>query len=920
VLYGRDRERAEIWALLEAARASRSGALVLRGEAGIGKSALLEDARDRATDMHVLAACGVESESELAFAALHQLLRPALSSADNLPAPQAEALAVALGLEAGETPERFLVFAACLTLLSELAENRPVLCLVDDAHWLDEASADALRFVARRLEAEGIVLLFGAREGDPRVFKAPDVPSLVVDGLDSEAAAVVLARSGLEVASAVRQSLVAQARGNALALVELPSVLTEAQLAGDEPLPDALPLTGQLEAVFSRRVAALPDETRQFLLVAAADDTEDVTIVARAGGLLDLDARALDAAEEARLVIVRGSRLEFRHPLIRSAVYGSATSSEQRKAHRALAAALAEDRERADRRAWHLASSAIEQDPDVVRALEDAAQRAEERAGHVAAARALERAAELAEAGAGRGALLVRAARNLGHAGRDEAAVARARDAALHVTDPAFVADLAEIQGVAAIRGGRPHEVVSVLMEAAEGVSAIDPAKALELLMDASISAWQAGDRAAYLEVARRAIGVDAPAENEFATVIKRSFQGFLATAERRPAEGAPLLRQVVDWGVTAEEPYHVIWASFAAFWLNDGAQFAVLVERAAELARARGELGALAEALGMRSTGLASEHRLEEALVTASEALELCRELGASNVALTPRAALAFVAAIQGRDEEAKSHGEAVLAEASERSLPLRASVAASALAQSDLAQGRWVEALERLDSLLARDSGPLDPVVGSTLADKIEAAVRAGRLDEARAALGLLEERAAFSGTRSMQPRAAAYRGLLSEGDEATAHFEEALRLAPDARPLDLGRIHLLFGEHLRRGRRRADARVQLRLALEVFERLRAEPWAERARVELRASGETARKRDPTTAEQLTPQEVQIASLVSSGMTNKEVAAQLFLSPRTIDAHLRNIFGKLGVRSRTQLARLELGADERLSAASAV
>jgi DNA-binding CsgD family transcriptional regulator len=908
VLYGRDRERSEIWALLEAARSSRSGALVLRGEAGIGKSALLEDARDRASDMHVLSARGVESESELPFAALHQLMRPALAYADKLPEPQARAFAVALGLDEGEAPERFLAFVACLTLLSELSEHRPVLCLVDDAHWLDEASADALRFVARRLGAEGIALLFAAREGDIRAFEAEDVPSLTVTGLDNEASAVLLARGRAEVAPSVQQSLVAQAGGNALALVELPSVLTQAQLAGDEPLPEALPLTRQLEAVFSQRVAQLPDETRRFLLVAAADDTEDVTIVSRAGALLELGLRALDPAEEARLVQVRGTRLEFRHPLIRSAVYGAATSGERRGAHRALAAALADDRDRADRRAWHLAASAIEQDPDVVRALDEAAERAEERAGHIAAARALERAAELSDDVAARGARLARAARNLSIAGRDELAATRAKEAAGFVTDPVLRAALAQVQGVAAIRGGRPREVVPVLTEAARVVAPVDPAKALELLMDASICAWQAGDRAAYLEVARSATVVAPPKGDEFASVITRSFAGFLAMAERKPAEGAPLLREVVEWGAVAEEPYHAVWASFAAFWLGDATRYRLLVEHAGTLARARGELGALAETLGMRSTGLAMEHRFEEATVAASEAVELARELGAWNLELLPRAALAIVAAVQGRDEEARAHGQAVVEEATERGLPLRASVAVYALALADLAQGRWGDALERLDSLLGADGGPLDPVVGATISDKIEAAVRAGRVEEAKAALPLFEERAAYAGLPSIQPRLLAYRGLLSDGDEATAHFEEALRLGQDARPLDLARIHLLFGEHLRRSRRRSEARVQLRAAVEAFERLRAEPWAERARAELRASGETARKRDPSTVDQLTAQELHIAQLVSGGLTNKEVAAQLFLSPRTIDAHLRNIFGKVGVRSRTQLARLEL------------
>src|SRR5262245_24121596 len=389
MLYGRDPEREAIGALLDAARESRSAALVLRGEAGIGKSALLEDTRDRAGDMHVLVARGVESESELPFATLHQLLRPALDRVDLLPLPQAAALPSALGLEEGGGRERFLVFAAALSLLSELAERRPVLCLVDDAHWLDEPSSDALQFVARRIDAEGIVLLFGARDDEQRLFEAKGVPSLRVGGLDEEAASALLGRGGADGAPAVRDHLLEQTRGNALALVELPSALSAEQLAGRAALPEALPLTRQLERVFHERVARLPEETRRVLVVAAADESEDLGVVSSVGAALGIPADALGAAERSGLVDIHGSRLVFRHPLVRSAVYGAATSGERRRAHAALADALDGDDAQADRRAWHLASSVAGSDERVLRALDEAAERAAQRAGHVAAARAL---------------------------------------------------------------------------------------------------------------------------------------------------------------------------------------------------------------------------------------------------------------------------------------------------------------------------------------------------------------------------------------------------------------------------------------------------------------------------------------------------------------------------------------------------
>ncbi len=325
VLFGRDAERALIGALLDAARDSRSGVLALRGEAGVGKTVLLDDARERAGDMHVLSARGVESESELPFAALHQLLRPALRHLDRLPAPQAAALQSALGLADGAGQERFLIYSACLSLLSELAEERPVLCLVDDAHWLDEGSSDALQFVARRLDAEGVVLLFGAREGDVRTFEAPDVPSHTVGGLDDASAAALLAHAAAAAAPQVRERLLEQTHGNALALVELPAALSAAQLAGEEPLPEALPMTRRLERVFHERVARLPAPTRLALLAAAADDSESAGVVERAVATLSSGGFALGAAEEAGLLTIDGGRVRFRHPLVRSAVYGAAT-------------------------------------------------------------------------------------------------------------------------------------------------------------------------------------------------------------------------------------------------------------------------------------------------------------------------------------------------------------------------------------------------------------------------------------------------------------------------------------------------------------------------------------------------------------------------------------------------------------------
>jgi DNA-binding CsgD family transcriptional regulator len=907
VLFGRDRERAEIWTLLEAARSSRSGALVLRGEAGVGKSALLDDTRDRAGDMHLLSARGVESEAELPFAALHQLLRPALGRLDRLPGPQGSALASALGLDDESAPERFLIFTACLSLLSDLADARPVLCLVDDAHWLDDASSDALQFVARRLDAEGIAMLFAAREGDVRRFEAPDLPPLTIGGLDAQAAEELLTRVG-HVSASVRARLVAQTEGNALALVELPSALSADQLAGREPLPEALPMTRQLEAVFSERVRDLPDDTRRFLLLAAADDSEDVRVVARASERLGIDSRALDAAEQAGLVTVHRVRLEFRHPLVRSAVYGAATSSDRRAAHAAIAEALAGGGEELDRRAWHLAAAAIEPDADVVQALDDAALRAEQRAGHASAARALERAAALSADPSERAERLVRAARNLAIAGRDEQALAVAEQAESIADEATLRAELAHVRCVAAIRRGRPHELAAELIEVAREVAPLDPLTAVQLLMDAMSAAWQGANAGDYLEATTAAEAIEAPPGDEVCAVLLGSVNGFKRMMSGDPA-GVPLIERLVVFGDTFEEPRHVVWASFGAAWLGDSVRLEQLLVRAAELARRRGELGTLSEALGMRSAYLFFGQRFDEASVAAGEAAELAREVGAENMELLPGSALALVSAVRGDEEGARRQAEQVLEQARAKGFLLRVTPAVYALALVDLGAGRWDEALERLGALFQAESAALDPVVGLVLPDTIEAAVRASKPEQARTALAMLEAWAGSSRAEGPQAWLAASRALLAEGEEAARHYEEAVGLAEQAGPFDFARIRLLYGEYLRRERRRTDARAQLHAALEAFERLRAEPWAERARAELRATGETARKRDPSTTDQLTPQELQISRLVAEGLSNKEIAAQLFLSPRTIDSHLRNVFSKLGIKSRTQLARIPLG-----------
>jgi DNA-binding CsgD family transcriptional regulator len=910
VLVGRDAERALIGALLDAARDSRSGTLALRGEAGVGKTVLLDDARARASDMHVLSARGVESESELPFAVLHQLLRPALGLLDRLPAPQAAALQTALGLADGGGQERFLIYSGCLSLLSELAEERPVLCLVDDAHWLDTGSSDALQFVARRLDAEGVVLLFGAREGDVRVFEAPDVPSHTVEGLDEAAASELLAHAAATAAPQVRERLLEQTHGNALALVELPTALTDAQLAGDEPLPEALPMTRRLERVFHERVARLPAPTRLALLAAAADDSENAAVVERAMATLSSGALALADAEQAGLISVDGGRLAFRHPLVRSAVYGSATSTERRAVHWALAAALEDDDEQADRRAWHLASSALEPDEGIVQALDKAAERAVERGGHAAAAKALERAAALTLDRTARARRLTRAASLSTLMGRDAQALALAEQAEALTDDPALRAQCAFVHGVASLRRGRPRDAIPALIAAASGVASQDAGRAAELLMQAVTAAWQSADVSAVREIARITRSV-VPAEgDETALFFRGMILGFAAMMSGDHAEATRLLEPAIAHGALTDQTRHAFLANLAAIWLGDDEAASALVGRAIRLARARGEVGELLVGLSGRAAQLILAQRNDEAEVVVHEAAALARELSAENILLLLHAVLAIIAAVQGRHEESHRYGEEVIAVGLAKGLPNRVSLATYALAIDDINRARWAEALERFDTMAEQGTGSSDPVMAALmLPDKLEAAVRAGRRELALESLRQFESWATHSGARFAAPRLAGCRALLAEGEEATEQFEAMLALADDARPLDLARMRMHYGEHLRRERQRTAARTQFRAALATFEAYRSEPLAERARAELRATGETARKRDPSTIDQLTPQELQIARFVASGLSNKEVAAQLFLSPRTVDAHLRKVFTKLGITSRTQLARLPLG-----------
>jgi ATP/maltotriose-dependent transcriptional regulator MalT len=909
MLYGRDPERSRIAELLDGARASRSGVLVISGEPGVGKSALLDDARDRAADMQVLAGAGVESEAHLPFAALHQLVRPVLGHVDGLPQPQAAALRGALGLAPEGSSDRFLVSLATLSLLAEAAERRPLLCVVDDAHWLDDASADTLVFVARRLDAEAIVMLFATREGELRRFEAPGLAELRLGGLDPAAAGELVDRhAGVALSPDLRDRLVAETGGNPLALLELSPALSEAQLSGAESVLTPLPVGERVERAFLARVERLPEETQTLLLVAAADDTGELATVLRAAAELGVPADALDAAEEAALARVRGTRIELRHPLVRSAVYQAAPLSRRQAAHLALAGVLEGELE-ADRRAWHRAAASVGPDPAVGEELEQAAQRARRRSGYAAASLAFERAAALTGDEQDRARRLTSAAENAWLAGRVERALTLLEAARPLVTERVQRADVDRFLGLVEMTRGVPADACELLLRAARDVAPLDVQRALELLNLAGLAAAYAGDKEAAVAIADAAGALEVE-EPPFARMLAQLLIGLGAHARGDFADAAPRLRAALDLAQelddeAGEQPVALLFAGRAALYLgDDGAAYRTHREAAAR-ARAAGALSIVAQILPRLATSEVWAGRWASATASAREGIQLAREIGQHDLVAQQLVLLGLVAALRGSEDECRSLAAESRELASARGLGIVAEIASWALAVLELGLGRSEEALRRCREISAT------PVVFWGGLDRIEAAVRAGEPETAREWLAPVEAWAESTGVAWARAVSLHARALLAEGDEAVRLFRAALDAHGEAaRPFERARSELAYGELLRRSRHRVEAREHLRAALDGFEGLGAALWAERARVELRASGETARKRDPSTRADLTPQELQIARFVAEGLTNRDVAAQLFLSPRTIDFHLRNVYRKLGISSRTALARLDLDA----------
>ena len=904
MLVGRHAETALIDDLLETARGGRSASLVLRGEAGIGKSALLAYAAEHANDMTVLRAVGVQSESDLAFAGLHQLLRPIFPSIDRLPQPQALALRAAFALTTDTVDDRFRVAIGVLGLLTQAAEESPLVCLIDDAQWLDRSSADALLFAGRRLDVDAVALLLACRDSETEHFEASGLDDLQVGGLAVEAAGQLVDSLNAEIDPLVRDHLVDQAAGNALALVELPAALSARQLTGADPLPPALPLPRDVERLFLQRVRQLPEGTQRLLTVVAADDGGSLAAVMRAADQLGIDTDSLVSAERAGLVVVDGHTIQVRHPLVRSAIYQGVSSSERRSAHEALAEAMSRDVD-SDRRAWHRAAAAEGPDEAVAMELESSAERARLRGGHSATAAALEKAAELSVDFDATGRRLLAAATAAWHAGEPARATALLDRASTLVASPAERTEVEHLRGIVELRCGRLLDACQILIAAAGATAPRDLGKALEILFDAGEAASWAGDHAVLGGIVDRVAALPAsstPGEAYLAQLLI-GVGGLIAG---KSEQGVPAVLDVVARADDFDHPRWLVWAAVGAGAVGQDAREAALLRRAVTLARASGAVDTLMLVLQVVA-GLGLLEGRTSAAADAEEGLRLGREAGLSNGMSLHCAALARFAAIRGDQDTCQAQATEAIRLARANGAGFAHAVAEWSMALSQLGHGRPAEAIQRLEGLHGAAAGAGDPqILVLSTPDLVEASVRGGSHDGAERAFAVLAALDPATAPAWLLALVARCRALLADGPESDEHFDDALKLHLSwDRPFDRARTELLFGEHLRRQRRRVASREHLRSAIDGFDSLGALRWAERARSELRATGETSRGREPQAVATLTPQEQQIARLVRDGESNKDVAAHLFLSPRTVEYHLSKVFTKLGIASRSELMR---------------
>jgi DNA-binding CsgD family transcriptional regulator len=897
-LRGRHTECAVLDAVVAAVREGKCQTLVVRGEAGIGKTALLEYLVEAASDLRVVRLVGVESEMELAFGALHQLCAPMFDRLPRLPGPQREALEIVFGLGAGPTPDRFLVGLAVLCLLSEVAEKRPVICVVDDAQWLDRASVQTLAFAARRLWAKPVGLVFSTREPGEDLR---GLPELEVRGLvngDARALLGSVIRNALD--ERVRDRIVAETRGNPLALLELPRGPSATRLAGGFELLDAPAVSGSTEASFRQRFSELPSETQRLLLVAAAEPVGDPQLVWRAAERLSIKVSAVAAAEAEGLLLIR-EQVVFCHPLVRSAVYRSATVEDRRSAHLALAE-VTDPQVDCDRRAWHLAAATPGPDEEVASEIERCAGCAQARGGLSSAAAFLQRAVTLTPDATRRAERALAAAQASLRAGGFDAAHGLLATAEACPLDELQRARIDLLRGQIAFSSGLGCNALPLLVKAARRLERLD----LELARESYLYAWGA---AAFVErpgagpllaVCRAARALPPATEPTRPADLLLDGLSLLITESR--AAAAPALRRAADAFARDDVP---IADCLGSGWLATVASFAIWDDDATRAVCARQIAlvrrdGAL-EGLPLYLAALGITTAWSGDFAAAASLVAEIHEVTAATGARIPPVAAMLVLSLKGREAEASALVSATVTQAGGgNGTAVAAAQWTGAVLYNGL--GRYEDALAAAQQA---SSDPLDLYPSMwALSELIEAAVHCGQADPARIALERLAATTEPAGTDFGLGIEARSRALVCEGEAAEVLYREAIdRLGRTRLRPELARAHLLYGEWLRRESRRVDAREQLRTAYDTLIELGMEAFAERARRELQATGEKVRKRSAETRDQLTRQEAQIAWLARDGLTNPEIGTRLFLSPRTVEWHLRKVFSKLGVSSRKEL-----------------
>jgi DNA-binding CsgD family transcriptional regulator len=901
-LRGRASERALLDDLISAVRRGESRSLVLRGEAGIGKTALLEYLIASASDLTIARAVGVESEMELAYASLHQLCGPLLDRLERLPAPQRQAMEIVFGMSAGGAPDRFLVGLAVLSLFAAVAEERPLLCVVDDAQWLDQTSGQTLAFVARRMLAEPVGIVFGAREPGAELRHMPE---LEVRGVrDGDARALLSSAVRFKLDEGVRDRIVAETRGNPLALLELPRGLTASQLAGGFGLLGAQALTGRIEESFVRRLEPLADDTRRLLLVAAAEPVGDPLLLWRAAERLGIGPAAAYAAEAEGLLAI-GGRVTFRHPLVRSAMYRSATAEDRRAVHLALAEAT--DREAdPDRRAWHLAAAAAGPDEEVALELERSAGRAQARGGLAAAAAFLRRAVTLTKDPVRRSDRALTAAKASLLAGEFDAALGLAATAEAGPLDEFQRALVGLLRAQVTFAAGHWTDAPPLLLKAAARLESFD----LDLARETYLTAWGAAGlaeddaaRDVLVEICHAVRALPSPPDpprprdlmlDGFALLIAEGNAAAIPTLQRAVRAVADIpVEDVLRWG-----------------WMNAGASAAVwdhegwLASCVRQVQVVR-DVGALAS-LPIHLTYLGMAIVWTGDFAGAASLVAEIESVAAVTGSRFPPYTLLRLRALQGREAEASAAIASAIEQFGGQGMTATRAYWAAAVLHNGL--GRYEEAAQAARQATTNALNHWIPTW--VLPELVEAAARLGDAELARDALERLAKTTQPCRTEFALGIEARCRALLSDGAAADDLYREAIeRLRRTRLRPEVARAHLLYGEWLRRENRRVDAREQLRTAHEMLVAVGMEAFAERARLELQATGEKVRKRTVETRDDLTAQERQIARLAHDGLSNPEIGARLFLSPRTVEWHLRNVFTKLGIRSRRELANALAG-----------